>query len=89
MSPHKCYVWHYLEIIQKCKGEDHNILHYGESCGIQRLQNKAGVKTEVDVVHTNKNDDTTIAVAGVIHQDTDPELPKVPDLEGYHQKEGV
>ena len=43
---------------------------------------------EVDVVHTSNKDDVTIAVAGVIYQHTDPELGKVPDLEGYHQKEG-
>ena len=36
-----------------------------------------------------KKDDVTIAVAGVIYQDTDPELGEVPDLEGYHQIEGV
>ena len=29
---------------------------------------------EVDVVHTGKKDDATIAVAGAIYQDTDPEL---------------
>ena len=44
---------------------------------------------EVDVVHTSNKDDATIAVAGVIYQDTDPELWEVPELEGYHQKEGV
>ena len=44
---------------------------------------------EVDVVHTSNKDDATIAVAGVIYQDTDPELGGVPDLEGYNQKEGV
>ena len=33
--------------------------------------------------------DDTVAVAGVIHQDVDPELGEVPDLEGYRQKEGV
>ena len=33
--------------------------------------------------------DVTIAVTGVIYQVTDPELGEVPDLEGYHQKEGV
>ena len=42
---------------------------------------------DVDVVHTSNNDDVAIAVAGVIYQDTDPELGEVPDLEGYHQKE--
>ena len=31
----------------------------------------------------------TIAVAGVIYQDIDPEMGEVPGLEGYHQKEGV
>ena len=46
-------------------------------------------ESEVDVVHTSNKDDATIAVAGVIYQDTDPELVEVPDLEGYHQKEGV
>ena len=46
---------------------------------------------EVEVVHTSNKDDATIAVSGVIYQDTDPELGVhvVPDLEGYHQKEGV
>ena len=44
---------------------------------------------EVDAVHTSYKDVVTIAVAGVIYQDTDPELGKVPDLEGYPQKEGV
>ena len=44
---------------------------------------------EVEVVHTSKKDDATIAVAGVIYQDTDPELGEVPDLEGYSQREGV
>ena len=36
---------------------------------------------EVDVVHTGYKDNATIAVAGVVHQDTDPELGEVPDLE--------
>ena len=36
---------------------------------------------EVDVVRPSNKDDTTIAVAGVVHQDTDPELGEVPDLE--------
>ena len=42
----------------------------------------------MDVVRTSNKDDVTITVAGVIYQDTDPELGKVPDLEGYHQKKG-
>ena len=44
---------------------------------------------EVDVIHTSNKDDVTIAVDGVIYQETDPEMGEVPDLEGYHQKEGV
>ena len=44
---------------------------------------------KVDVVHASNKDDATIAVAGVIYQDTDSELVEVPDLEGYHQKESV
>ena len=36
---------------------------------------------EVDVVHTSNKDDATIAVSRVVHQDTDPELREVPDLE--------
>ena len=43
---------------------------------------------EVDVVLTSNKDDATIAVAGVIYQDTGPELGEVPDLEGYHRKKG-
>ena len=46
-------------------------------------------ESEVDVVHTSNKDDATTAVAGVIYQDTDPELGEVLELEGYHQKEGV
>ena len=41
----------------------------------------------MDVVHTSNKDDATIAVAGVIYQDTDKELVEVPDLGCYHQKE--
>ena len=39
-----------------------------------------GREPEVDVVHTSNKDDATIAVARVVHQDTDPELGEVPDL---------
>ena len=50
-----------------------------------------GSKTKtyhVNMLNMHK-DDATTAVAGVIYQDTDPELGGVPDLEGYHQKELV
>ena len=36
---------------------------------------------EADVVHTSNKDDATITVARVVHQDTESELEKVPDLE--------
>ena len=41
------------------------------------------------MVPSKMGDDATVAVARVIHQDIDAELGEVPDLEGYHQKEGV
>ena len=41
-------------------------------------------KLEVDVLHTSNKDDATMAVVGVIYQDTDSELGEVP--EGYHLK---
>ena len=44
---------------------------------------------EGNVVPVDSTDGATVAVAGVIHQDVDPELGEVPDLEGYHQREEV
>ena len=76
----------------------------GESCGSQRLvkmeskrkmyhvnmlKKYIAKKPAADVVHTGNKDDATIAVATVIYQDTDSELWEAPDLEVYHQKEGV
>ena len=62
-----------------------------KACHVNMLTKYISREPEVDVVHTctSNKDDVTIAVAGVIYQDTDPELGEVPDLEGYHQKEGV
>ena len=40
---------------------------------------------EVDVVLKSNKDYATVAVAGVIHQDTSTD----PEVEGYLQKEGV
>ena len=62
---------------------------------VNMLKKYRARESEVDMVHTSSKDDVTIAVAGVIYQDTDwcrftdPELGEVPDLEGYHQKEGL
>ena len=35
----------------------------------------------MDVIQTSNKDDVTIAVTGVIYQDTDPELGEVPDCD--------
>ena len=43
----------------------------------------------MDLVHTSDKDDATISSSQSDLQHTDPELGKVQDLEGYHQKEGV
>ena len=56
---------------------------------VNMLKKYIAREPEVDVVHTSNKDDATIEVAGVIYQDTEPELGEVLDLEGYHQKEGV
>ena len=44
---------------------------------------------EGNMVPVDDIDSATVAVASVIHQDVDPELGEVPDLEGYRQREGV
>ena len=41
------------------------------------------------MVLVDDTDGATVAVACVIHQDVDPELGEVPDLESYRQREGV
>ena len=51
---------------------------------LNMLKKYIATGAEVEVVHTSNKNDATIAVAGVIYQDTDPELGEVPDLEGYH-----
>ena len=41
------------------------------------------------MVPVDSTDGATVAVPGVIHQDVNPQLGDVPDLEGYHQREDV
>ena len=48
---------------------------------VNMLKKYIARKPKVDVVHTSNKDDATIAVAGVIYQDTGPELGKVLDLD--------
>ena len=56
---------------------------------VNMLKKYISREPEVNVVPVDDTDGATVAVAGVIHQDVDPELGEVPDLEGYRQKEGV
>ena len=42
-----------------------------------------------NVVPIEATDGVTVAVASVIHQDVEPKLGEVPDLEGYRQREEV
>ena len=56
---------------------------------VNMLKKYIAREPEVDVVHTSNKDDVSIAVVKVIYQDTDPELGEVPDLQGYHQIDGV
>ena len=41
---------------------------------------------EGKVVPIDSKEGATVAVAGVIHEDVDPELEEVPDLEDYRQR---
>ena len=54
---------------------------------VNMLKKYISREPEGNVVPVDDTDGTTIAVAGVIHQDVDPELGEVP--EGYRQSEGV
>ena len=45
---------------------------------VNMLKKYIAREPEVDVVHASNKDDATTAVAGVIYQDTDPELSEVP-----------
>ena len=56
---------------------------------VNMLKKYISREPEGNVVPVDDTDGATVAVAGVIHQDIDPELGEVPDLEGYRQREGV
>ena len=56
---------------------------------VNMLKKYISREPEENVVPVDDTDGATVAVAGVIHQDVDPELGEVPDLEGYRQREGV
>ena len=56
---------------------------------VNMLKKYISREPEGNVVTVDDTDGATVAVAGVIHQDVDPELGEVPDLEGYRQGEGV
>ena len=56
---------------------------------VNMLKKYISREPEGNVVPVDSTDGATVAVSGVIHQDVDPELGEVPDLEGYRQREGV
>ena len=56
---------------------------------VKMLKKYISREPEGKVVPVDDIDGTTVAVAGVIHQDIAPELGEVPDWEGYRQREGV
>ena len=56
---------------------------------VNMLKKYISRESEGKVVPVDDTDGATVTVAGVIHQDVDPELGEVPDLEGYRQREGV
>ena len=45
--------------------------------------------TEVSVIPTSDEDGTTLVLASVIHQNTDPELGELPDFECYDHSEQI
>ena len=56
---------------------------------INMLKKYISREPEENVEPVDDTDGATVAVADVIHQDVNPELGEVPDLQGYHQREGV
>ena len=56
---------------------------------VNMLKKNISREPERNVVPVDDTDGTTVAVAGVIHQDVDPELGEVPVLECYRQRKGV
>ena len=56
---------------------------------VNMLKKYISREPEGNVVPVDDTDGATIAVAGVIHQDVNPELGEVPDLKGYRQREVV
>ena len=56
---------------------------------VNMLKKYISREPEGNMVPVDDTDGATVAVAGVIHQDVDPELGEVPDLESYRQREGV
>ena len=56
---------------------------------VNMLKKYISREPEGNMVPVDDTDGATVAVAGVIYQDVDPELGEVPDLEGYLQREGV
>ena len=80
--------WRVSYTVEGCVGANDYRIKIGfktKTYQVNMLKKYIAREPEMDVVHTRNKNDATIAVAGVIYQDTDQELEEVPDLEGYHQ----
>ena len=79
--------WRGPYIVETCVGANEYRIKMGsktETYHVNVLKKYIVRELEVDVVHTSNKDDATIAVAGVIYQDTDPEVGVVrPSMSSY------
>ena len=84
--------WRGPYTVESCVGANDYRVKMGsktKTYHVNMLKKYISREPEGNVVTVDSTDSATIAVAGVIHQDVDPELGEVPDLEGYRQREGV
>ena len=85
--------WRGPYTVESCVGANDYRVKMGsqvKTYHINMLKKYIPREPERNVVPVDDTDGATctVAVAGVIHQDVDPELGEVPDLEGYQQREG-
>ena len=84
--------WRGPYTVESCVGANDYRVKMGsktKTYHVKMLKKYISREPEGNVVPVDDTDGATIAVACVIHQDVDPELGVVPDLESYRQREGV
>ena len=84
--------WRGPYTVESCVGANDYRVKMGsktKTYHVNMLRKYISREPEGNVVTVDSTDGATIAEAGVTHQDVDPELGEVPDLEGYRQREGV